>query len=140
MATSDTESIAPLATASLGYGRRRAGDLLDAVDSLRYRRLARQTDAFGSSHESSSLIEGRRSSKLGELCAYSLMELGSSATRPSGLASRFVALRIGWREKDLQRQTKSAGGWWYAGRKVWMLRRDVVERLGLLHRVVGGGT
>jgi hypothetical protein len=57
----------------------------------------------------------------------------------AGAASRTVALRIGWRESDLQRRLKSAGGRWYPGRTVWMLRRDVVERLGLLHRIVGRG-
>jgi hypothetical protein len=57
----------------------------------------------------------------------------------AGGSSRTVALRIGWRESDLQRRLKSAGGRWYPGRKVWMLRCDVVERLGPLDRVVGGG-
>jgi hypothetical protein len=64
-------------------------------------------------------------------------KLGDQTT---GAASRTVALRIGWRERELQRQVKSAGGRWHPGRKVWMLRRDVVERLDLLHRVVGGGS
>ncbi len=59
-------------------------------------------------------------------------------------ARRRVALSIGWRERDLQRQPvaariKSAGGRWDPVRRVWMLRRDVARRLDLLHRVVGGG-
>ncbi len=61
---------------------------------------------------------------------------------PSGagdFASRRVALRIGWREKDLQQQVKSAGGQWDPGRRVWYLRRDVAEQLDLLSRVVYGG-
>ncbi len=54
-------------------------------------------------------------------------------------AARRVALRIGWRERDLQWRVKSAGGWWDPVRRVWILKRDVAERLDLLHRVVGGG-
>ena len=55
--------------------------------------------------------------------------LGSRKTagRAESGASRRVALRIGWRERDLRL-------------RVWMLRRDVAERLELLHRVVGGGS
>ncbi len=53
--------------------------------------------------------------------------------------TRRVALRIGWRETDLQWRVKSAGGRWDPVRRVWILKRDVAERLDLLHRVVGGG-
>ncbi len=52
---------------------------------------------------------------------------------------RSVALRVDWRERDLQWRVKSAGGRWDPGRRVWILRRDAAERLDLLHRVVGGG-
>ena len=52
---------------------------------------------------------------------------------------RRVALRIGWRERGLQQRVKSAGGRWDPDRQVWLLRRDEVERLDLLPRVVGGG-
>ncbi len=55
-----------------------------------------------------------------------------------GASRRRVALSIGWREKDLQRRVRSAGGRWGPVRRVWMLRRDVAERLELLDRVVGG--
>ena len=55
-------------------------------------------------------------------------------------ARRRVALRIGLRERDLQGRVKSVGGWWDPIRRVWVLRRDVAERLNLLHRVVGGGS
>ncbi len=48
-------------------------------------------------------------------------------------------MRIAWREKELQRRVKSAGGRWDPHRQVWILRRDVAERLDLLDRVVGGG-
>ncbi len=62
--------------------------------------------------------------------------------KPGGQAAvataRRVALRIGWREKDLQWRVKSAGGRWDSARRVWFLGRDVAERLGLLGRVVGG--
>jgi hypothetical protein len=77
-----------------------------------------------------------RCSRQAEADRHGSRKLGDPA---AGAAPRTVALRIGWRERDLQRRIKSAGGRWYPGRKVWMLRRDVVERLGLLHRVVGGG-
>ncbi len=50
-----------------------------------------------------------------------------------------MALRIGWRETDLRSRVKSAGGWWDPVRRVWILKRDVAERLDLLHRVVDGG-
>ncbi len=50
-----------------------------------------------------------------------------------------VALRVGWRERDLQRRVKSAGGRWDPARRVWILRRDVAERMDLLSRVVGRG-
>lgn len=56
-----------------------------------------------------------------------------------GFSRRRVALRIGWRERDLQQQVKSAGGQWDPVRRVWLLRRDVAERLDLLSRVAGGG-
>ena len=59
--------------------------------------------------------------------------------RAGGVAARRVALRIGWRERDLQQRVKSAGGRWDPVRRVWMLRRDLVERLELMPRVVGGG-
>ena len=58
--------------------------------------------------------------------------------RAGDVATRRVALRFGWREGDVQRQVKSAGGRWDTARQVWILRRDVAERLDLLHRVVGG--
>ncbi len=51
---------------------------------------------------------------------------------------RKVALRIGLRERDLQRRVKSSGGQWDPDRRVWFVTRDVAERLGLLGRVVGG--
>ena len=67
--------------------------------------------------------------------------LGSrtAGARAGGVAARRAALKIGWRERDLQQRVKSAGGRWDPVRRVWMLRRDVAERLELMPRVVGGG-
>ncbi len=64
---------------------------------------------------------------------------GARSARSGGVTTRRVALRIGRRERDLQQQVKSAGGRWDPVRRVWMLQPDVVERLDLLPRVVGGG-
>ncbi len=63
----------------------------------------------------------------------------SPETQAGARTRRQVALRIGWRERDLQRRVKAAGGRWHPARRVWMLRRDVAERMDLLSRVVGGG-
>ncbi len=52
--------------------------------------------------------------------------------------ARRAALRIGLRERDLQRRVKSAGGRWDSVRWVWVVGRDVPEGLDLLGRVVGG--
>ena len=49
--------------------------------------------------------------------------------RAEGVAARRVALRIGWRERDVRR-VKSAGGRWDPVRRVWILQRDVAtERI-----------
>jgi hypothetical protein len=49
-------------------------------------------------------------------------------------AAQRVALRIHWGETDLRQRIKSNGGWWDPHRRLWLLRRDHAERLGLLHR------
>lgn len=59
--------------------------------------------------------------------------------RAGNAARRRVALRIDWRETELRRRVKSAGGRWDPVRRVWMLPRDVAEGLNLLNRIVGGG-
>ncbi len=64
---------------------------------------------------------------------------GARSARSGRVTTRRVALRIGRRERDLQQRVKSAGGRWDPVRRVWMLRRDVAERLDLLPRVVDGG-
>ncbi len=64
---------------------------------------------------------------------------GSRSARSGAGTPWRVAPRIGRRERDLQQRVKSAGGRWDPLRRVWMLRRDVAERLDLLPRVVGGG-
>ncbi len=80
------------------------------------------------------LVVGRRRREEAD-CAGSRKPAG----RPAGAAGRFVALRVGLRERDLQRRVKSAGGRWDPEKRVWFLRRDAAEGLDLLHRVVGGG-
>ena len=60
-------------------------------------------------------------------------------TRAGSVGARRVALRIGWQERDLQQQVNSGGSRWDPVRQVWILRREVAERLDLLPRVVGGG-
>lgn len=52
--------------------------------------------------------------------------------------ARTVGLRIDFRETDLRRRVKSAGGRWDPERRLWLLRRDPAERYGVLHRVVTG--
>ncbi|MGH6691200.1 MAG: hypothetical protein ACREF4_11055 [Gammaproteobacteria bacterium] len=54
-------------------------------------------------------------------------------------AVRRVSLRIDWRETALRQQLKAAGGRWDPAARVWVMRRDHAERLGLLGRVVGRG-
>ena len=61
----------------------------------------------------------------------------ASLAVPAGhRAGRAVALRIHWRETELRRRVKAAGGWWAPEARLWRLRCDLVESLGLLHRVV----
>jgi hypothetical protein len=57
------------------------------------------------------------------------------APLPRRRSAQRVALRIHWGETDLRQRIKSAGGWWDPHRRLWLLRRDHAERLGLLHRV-----
>ncbi len=59
--------------------------------------------------------------------------------RIGGSVSRRVALRVGWREREVQQRVKSAGGRWDRVRGKWIIERDAAERLGLLDRVAGGG-
>ena len=49
-----------------------------------------------------------------------------------------VAVRVDWREAEVRRRVKAAGGKWDPVARVWRLRRDQVERLGLESRVVEG--
>ncbi|MCP3957594.1 MAG: hypothetical protein GY719_07045 [bacterium] len=80
------------------------------------------------------LVVHRRSRDREAECAAS----ETAGRRSAVAAARSVALRIGLRERDLQRRVKSAGGRWDPVRRVWFLKRDVAERLDLLHRIVGG--
>jgi len=81
------------------------------------------------------LVVRRRSLKREAECQGS----GRFGDRAESAGGRRVALRIGLRERDLQRRVKSAGGRWDRVRRVWVLRRDAAERLGLMGRIVGGG-
>ena len=51
-------------------------------------------------------------------------------------AEQLVALRIGWKEYDLQRQVKQAGARWNPAERLWELRYDQAVRLGLTERIV----
>ncbi len=42
-----------------------------------------------------------------------------------------VAVRVGWQEAELRRKVKTAGGKWDPVKRVWVLRRGRVEKLGL---------
>ncbi len=81
----------------------------------------------------------QRRSREGEANCLGARATGVRDGAAGGVAARRVALRIGWRERDLQQRVKSAGGRWDPARGVWMLRRDMAERLDLMPRVVGGG-
>ncbi|MCP5114057.1 MAG: hypothetical protein GY953_24765 [bacterium] len=82
------------------------------------------------------LVVQRRSLKHEALCQGGAKRGGGS----EGAGRRRVAVRIGWREKDLQSRVKSAGGHWDPVRQVWFLRHDAAERLGLVGRILGGGS
>ncbi len=60
---------------------------------------------------------------------------GAQSARSGDCTPRRVPLWIGRRERDLQQRVKSAGGRWDRVRRVWLLRRDEAERLGVLPRV-----
>ncbi len=53
-----------------------------------------------------------------------------SASRARAARKRRVALRIGWQKRDLQRRLRTAGGRWDSVKRVWIVGRDVAERLG----------
>ncbi len=57
------------------------------------------------------------------------------ATRPG---DETVVVRVGWQEVELRRKVKAAGGKWDPVRRVRVLRRGRVERLGLEGRIVEG--
>ena len=50
-----------------------------------------------------------------------------------------VGLRVGWQELELRQTVKAAGGRWNPVKRVWELRHDLAERLGLEDRIVGDG-
>ncbi len=49
-----------------------------------------------------------------------------------------TAVRVSWQELELRRKVKAAGGKWDPAKKVRVLSRERVERLGLESRIVEG--
>ncbi len=49
-----------------------------------------------------------------------------------------VALRVDWQEHEVRQQVKAAGSKWDPEARVWRLRRERVERLGVESRIVEG--
>ena len=49
-----------------------------------------------------------------------------------------MAVRVGRQELELRRKVKAAGGKWDPARRVWVVSRERVERLGLEGRIVEG--
>lgn len=47
-----------------------------------------------------------------------------------------VPVRIGYREKELQRQIKAIGGHWEPAKKLWYAPEEYVRRIGLDKRIV----
>ncbi len=47
-----------------------------------------------------------------------------------------VGVRIGYQEKDLQRQIKTIGGHWSTKDKVWYAKEALVQHIGLGDRIV----
>ncbi|MFN7944285.1 MAG: hypothetical protein U0Z53_02960 [Blastocatellia bacterium] len=66
-----------------------------------------------------------------------IVEESARNPRPRRLkAEQLVAIRIGWKEYDLQRQVKQAEARWNPAARLWELRYDQVVRLGLTERIV----
>ena len=51
-------------------------------------------------------------------------------------AATLVGVRVEFKETELQRRVKAAGGKWNPARKLWELRYDKVVELGLKDRMV----
>ncbi len=51
----------------------------------------------------------------------------------------FVAIKIYYKEIDYRTRVKQAGGVWSQQMKMWVIKKEIVERLGLLERIVEGG-
>ncbi len=65
--------------------------------------------------------------------------VGASEWLPGGGpvdGGEIVSLRVGWRELDLRRRVKAAGGTWDPLNRVWRLHVERVKELGLKSRVV----
>lgn len=53
-------------------------------------------------------------------------------------ADSMVSIHVDLKEKELQNKVKRAGGKWNQNRKLWDIRYDKVQELGLEERVVEG--
>ncbi len=56
--------------------------------------------------------------------------------RPRPAPDRIVHLRVAFAEQTIRGQVKRAGGTWDAERRLWQLRYDRVQALGLTDRIV----
>lgn len=66
-----------------------------------------------------------------------IVEESAHQPRPRRLRDdHLVAVQIGWKEFDLQRQVKQAGGRWNPARRLWEMRRDQALKLGLKDRIM----
>jgi hypothetical protein len=66
-----------------------------------------------------------------------IVEESEHQPRPRRLRDdQIVAVRIGWKEFDLQRQVKQAGAKWNPTERLWELRYDQVVKLDLAERIV----
>ena len=64
-----------------------------------------------------------------------IVEESAHQPRPRRLRDdHLVAVQIGWKEFDLQRQVKQAGDKWNPARRLWEMRYDQAVRLGLEER------
>ena len=121
---------------TLKPGKRGTRDLLTQYgESLLYVRYRRDEET-GEGRKTVEIVVQRYSPARDEERSGS-RRLGLQAR---GAGTRTVALRVGLPETELQRRVRSAGGRWDRDRRVWWVRRDVAERLDLLHRVVGRGS
>ena len=74
------------------------------------------------------------------MCTLKTLRPGQKGTKELLTRLGQSLLCVRYRDAEARREhLKTAGGRWDPDRRVWMLRRDAVERLDLRDRVVGGG-